>query len=92
MNEPKDKTGNSDSSNCSSSVRRILGLFVVERKHCDAMASHYANVDKNNEKWHFWYGRKQVCDEVIAAMRAELEPPPKKDEPHPYDSHSPRQY
>lgn len=85
-------TGNSDSSNCSASLCRVRSSVEMDRKHCESMAKHYANVDKNNEKWHYWYGRKQVCDEVIAQIDAELSPAPIEPEPHPYDSHEPRDY
>jgi len=80
------------SSNCSLSLGRIRSSVQIDRIHCKSMANHYAKVDKNNEKWHYWYGRKQVCDEVIAQIDAELLPKPKIENVHPYDSHEPRDY
>lgn len=55
-----------------SCMQRVRNATDIERRHCESMANHYATVGKDNAKWHYWYGRKQVCDEVIAQMDAAM--------------------
>jgi len=71
---------------------RIRSSAEIDRNHCKSMADHYCSVDKNQAKWHYWIGCKQICDDVIAQIDAELLPKPKIENVHPYDSHEPRDY